>query len=511
MSVKEAVQFRFLASQLTSQEINRFLFNLSDKQPSLLMSALCHHFMSDSTMVRTINGTISDIITTRKPKLPNAILDIVHTAELPSDPTPNPVHFNDIPIPVVSIISSFMNQREYSKFSRTNRFTFLGCHSPNTLRRISSIAEADYQNPFKCQLYPNVRHLSIKVSDLDPLSRRWLSDISHPSFLAQLESVDVNAHECWQEHSTFMDKANTELFAERLPYCRNVKELSCVGFNTTNCIDVDVLHDTLSCFPNTEYLTLSGGFTVDRDHISSTLPSLKGLSIEPNNKHLIRIFADQLEFLELNGPGGDCRSIEMRPDYNYDKLNNIDFAKLKQFKLGGASVASESFDNIMETAHNLRKLSVFHVPHPYRTTMEKAMKKRCASLEYIHLSGYRDVLGEAVIGITNGIRTARKKTNLKIEINVIWRTGELEVFLRSMSSLINTLQNKTKNFMLIWRVGGPMVIFGFGKEDINETSQQLEKTLNESIVIKVENTLIVAMNKNCTINDGYQESWACHE
>eukprot|EP01083_Nonionella_stella_P308902 1091877_1 len=199
MSAKDAVQFRFLASQLTSEEISRFLLNLSDKQPMLLISALCHHFMSDSTMTRTINDSISEIITTRLRKL-NAI-----QTELRSDHTPNPSHFNDIPIPVISIISSFMDQREYSRFSQTNRFTFLGCHSPNTLRRISSIAEADYQNPFKCQLYPNVRHLSIKVSDLDPLSRRWLSDISHPSFLAQLESVDVNAHECCQEHSTFID------------------------------------------------------------------------------------------------------------------------------------------------------------------------------------------------------------------------------------------------------------------------------------------------------------------
>eukprot|EP01083_Nonionella_stella_P189147 698845_1 len=262
MSVKEAVQFRFLASPLTSQEINRFLFNLSDKQPSLLMSALCHHFMSDSSMVRTLLPSLKELL------------------------------------------------RDYP------------------------------------------------------------------------------------------------------------------GDNT-------------------------GGFT------------------------------------------------------SYDNLHDSNFAKLTQFKVRGP-VSTKSLNNIVETAKNLKKLyiSMYHLP-----ILEEVMK-RCRSLEYIGIVEYGDIVKEAMDEITNGLRTAAKKTNLKIEIHILAITTKLDDFLRSVSSLIGALQCKTTHFMLIWKVGTGKYS-NFGKEDIIETAQQLENTLNESIVIKVENTsMIVAMNKGCTIN-GYQETWDC--
>eukprot|EP01083_Nonionella_stella_P110934 325011_1 len=493
MSLKEAVRFRYLASQLTSEETNRFLLNLSHQQPMLLISALYKHFMSNSTMTQTISGNISDIITSRKPK------PRLETVTPRSNPTPKLAHFNDVPITVISIISSFMNQSDYSNFSKMNRSTFLGCHLPNTLQAISFDA-VNYSNrhcPFKYQLYPNVKRLDLELCHVP----NRLDGPSLP-FLNQLEWIHVDGN--------YSEDTNNAMFFEIIPPCENVKQVACSCLNHEMfAMDIDFLMQCiLSRFPNTECLSLRQCIAVDGNLIS-TMSSLKGLSIEPNNKHLIPILADKLEFLELISTSFQY---QRSSDEAYE-IHGLNFAKLEQLKLRGVT-AAKCIDDIIKTAANLNKLSISNESLNIRfeaasiSTMQEVMK-RCASLEYIKIEErFIDTALDALIGITNGLTVAQKKRNLKIEVvssPTIIQLSCSDNLDQCVLSLINALKSKTKHFMFIWRLNS-------NTQDNIQLVRQLKNKLNESIMIKVTSykniVTVAAMNRNCAIN-GYQESWIC--
>eukprot|EP01083_Nonionella_stella_P110935 325012_1 len=485
MLLKEAVRFRCLASQLTSEETNRFLSNLSHQQPMLLISALYKHFLSDGNMTQTISSNISEIISSRKPK------PQLESSEPPTDPTPKLVHFNDVPNSVISIISSFMNQSDYTHFSKINRFTFLGCHSPNTLQAVSFHSFAH----FKHQLYPNVTRLRFKLCQLPrKLYEPFLS------FFNQLEWIHVVG-------TPTDDKINFWSF-QGIP-CDNVKQLACSCMNGPTCTTYSMVESIISQCPKIECLSLHKCTKVDGNTISS-MSSLKGLSIQMNNKHLIPILADKLEFLELNSSTTWHHSSE-----EVYELHDINFSKLEQLKLCGVnSTSTNCLDHIIKTADNLKKLSISGAAVDFVSisTMQQAME-RCTCLEYIKIEAiFINTPHDALIGIANGLTAAKKKRTLKIEVvsspDMVEQSCSDDL-VQCVLSLINALKSKTKHFMFIWRLNYRHMTYT--QENI-QLAQQLKNNLNDSVMIKVTswgpNVTIVVMNRNCAIN-GYQASWIC--
>eukprot|EP01083_Nonionella_stella_P143981 448584_1 len=94
------------------------------------------------------------------------------------------IKLDRIPKRLVGEISSFLSQSDYINLSKTNRFIFTGCNSPNQLQTLQLIKINNYSG-INLELYSSVRQLSLNMSIFNQL----MPHITRPSVLNQLESL----------------------------------------------------------------------------------------------------------------------------------------------------------------------------------------------------------------------------------------------------------------------------------------------------------------------------------
>eukprot|EP01084_Bolivina_argentea_P130647 230625_1 len=128
MSLKTAINFRFLINQLTQTETHQFINELLD--PNIIITALFNHILEESTHKQFngdhINDIISNIILSRKKK-PKPTIPI------------QTIQLNQLPKRLIGVISSFITQKDYIHFSQNNRWIYLGCNTPNLLQELNLI------------------------------------------------------------------------------------------------------------------------------------------------------------------------------------------------------------------------------------------------------------------------------------------------------------------------------------------------------------------------------------
>eukprot|EP01083_Nonionella_stella_P111837 328371_1 len=128
MALCKAVQFRFLAAQLTISERTQFLSKLEEINANIMTSALFHYIMHASPNNQSeaveMNTLMSNIILSReKEKEQNKT--VVGLTDSPN------IKLDCMPKRLVGEISSFLSQSDYINLSKTNRFIYMGCNSPN--------------------------------------------------------------------------------------------------------------------------------------------------------------------------------------------------------------------------------------------------------------------------------------------------------------------------------------------------------------------------------------------
>eukprot|EP01084_Bolivina_argentea_P113477 202222_1 len=128
MSLCKGIKCRHLSSQLTKTERKQFLNELSNGINNIINKALFEFCIksSNNSSVNTINNLLTKIIRSRKKK--------------PKRITTENIKLDIIPRQLIGHISSFLYQYDYINFSKTNRFIFLGCNTPNLLQELNLIS-----------------------------------------------------------------------------------------------------------------------------------------------------------------------------------------------------------------------------------------------------------------------------------------------------------------------------------------------------------------------------------
>eukprot|EP01083_Nonionella_stella_P283221 963849_1 len=104
--------------------------------------------------------------------------------------SPN-IKLDCLPKRLVGEISSFLSQSDYINLSKTNRFIYMGCNSPNKLLELQLMDVNDY-SCINLELYPCIRHLELNLAMFNQL----MPSITRPSVLNQLESLRLDS--AWQ-------------------------------------------------------------------------------------------------------------------------------------------------------------------------------------------------------------------------------------------------------------------------------------------------------------------------
>ena len=260
MSLKEAVRFRKLCTQLTKEETNSFLLEIVSRQSKMLIACMCSHFMSeltDDSLTININNTISSIIDSRESKPKHKQYFCIRKLD-------------EIPKPLISNVASYLEQKEYANLCKTNRDIFIGCNSPQSLQSVY-ITHNTTKNyfPFNSNLYSSVKHLHFELSQY----KRRLPTVSR-SFLENLQSIVFSGS------SISDDRVWLEELMEIFPLCKNIGKLHIENWGFQMEVDAS-FQEFVSKFPNVTYLKLHGVENVDVDSeiIMSSFPQLKGLDV----------------------------------------------------------------------------------------------------------------------------------------------------------------------------------------------------------------------------------------
>eukprot|EP01084_Bolivina_argentea_P049575 91168_1 len=150
MSLCKAIKYRHLASQLTVTETRQFLNELNDPN-DIINKALfqfCIHSSNDEH-ANSINNILTKIITSRKKK--------------PKPTTTQNIKLDQFPKQLIGVISSFLNQYEYINFSKSNRFIFLGCNTPNLLQKLN-INEIKNYSSINLKLFPSIKTFKLNLN-----------------------------------------------------------------------------------------------------------------------------------------------------------------------------------------------------------------------------------------------------------------------------------------------------------------------------------------------------------
>eukprot|EP01084_Bolivina_argentea_P300220 517604_1 len=124
MALTEAIRFRWLESQLSTNECHQFVNKLLHQNRDIIAQALFKQILKDTNEHNgiEINNIISKVIQSRQNK--------------PKPIATQNIKLDQLPKRLIGVIASFCNQNDYFDFSFTNRFVYLGCNSPNLLQEL---------------------------------------------------------------------------------------------------------------------------------------------------------------------------------------------------------------------------------------------------------------------------------------------------------------------------------------------------------------------------------------
>eukprot|EP01083_Nonionella_stella_P301460 1034308_1 len=164
MSLTNAIEFRYLTTQLTHEERVGFLSKLVRTHMDVLFTSLFMLIVKTNQIheANHFNESLSDIINSRKEK-PKAI------------PTNN-IQIHQLPRALIGYTASFLKRHEYVKFAMSNRAVYLGCNSPNLLHALDLRNIEDYSS-INLAAFP-----SVKILDIGPIELPSNSSVDSPTF-----------------------------------------------------------------------------------------------------------------------------------------------------------------------------------------------------------------------------------------------------------------------------------------------------------------------------------------
>eukprot|EP01083_Nonionella_stella_P079257 217299_1 len=336
MALCKAISFRFLDAQLTKPERNHFLFKLQDINANIIGNALFHYIMhlspNNLSDADNMNDLMSNIILSRKKEQNKNDVVFANSSQIKLD---------RIPKRLVGEISSFLHSLDYINLSKTNRFMYMGCNSPNKLQELQ-LTNIFHYSGINLQLYPSIRHLALNLQRFNQL----MPQITRVPVLNELQSLQLDA--AWQpdcDIDMFLNhnRINTN----------NVTQLICSHFHRR--IPIAKLLEILTKFSNIQYFGVRGiQHVIDIRILKQTFTNLKGIALSkidnshlPWLKSLIDTFGSNLDYLYLSFKNSNVVC---------DNFGNVNFSKLEELWL--SEVPFKITMNILKTTNNLKQTHI---------------------------------------------------------------------------------------------------------------------------------------------------------
>eukprot|EP01083_Nonionella_stella_P159777 521625_1 len=489
MSLKEAIQFSHLITQLSHEERITFFSQLMESHTSInsvLTTALFNAIRDlEEIDARDVNKSLSDIIQAR-------------TSAPPTSVCTRNIQLHKLPRDLIQYTASFLDQWDYFDFSFCNKAIYLGCNLSHSLEELNLQFMNNYSSR-NLSTFQSIKKLTIetnKAIQLEPFDTPNFGQVS-----ALILEGDLRGRGRVQQ-----------FLARNILNCDVVTSLKCDTFTNEELLCL------FTAFPNVRYLKLSHVRDTSpyrrvrlAQDIYDLYPNLTGLNLEWNrfdpqifafDTDMIQLFASKLTHLSFAQRSEDC---------SFDALR---FDKLQELTVNNPSKAA--LDGILRTATDLKKIAVRTFVHEYqgrsglsfmnteqmRNTATNIVLK-CPSIKYmcfvITIGDFCSILAGIECGLS-GIRS-RDKNELKIEICLKGANKEnTKDFALNVGRVINALElSSIDDFMFILYFKG-------------RKSDGLWQGIYNSLCIGSQHTKvmryehkIVITNQNCKIN-GYRDT-----
>ena len=543
MSVANGIHFRYLASQLTEQEIQTFISSLNE---DLVINALFYYVVYQSKAdsfiepAYDVTQTVSNIIQSRKP----------------AETETKGIKLDQLPQRLIGNVASYLKGTSYEALSQCTRAIYLGCNTPNLLQSLSVNSENQVikDKITKMPRYPFAKHIRLDVEKIsmkrarafgDTLrkmqrirsltivmratspSQRAFEAISLPSageaFPAQIEFLDVTVHNAVQYRFVPDRFAYALIFLLRF---RNIKYLSLtMRQDRRDQEEYDQKH---------------------LDQIECTCTNLLGLRVDGN--HGMDAIGETV--LLTNHKSLRYLSIGVWRGYPTDSalFNFLTFPALKELHINGNDVIPIALFAERASSKNLEKMSLdFYCgvanesttdPEAMENIIEKVMKKYLKlnvlkivfrfddpGDEYYYdrnwAQGHQPMTPAVCKGIERGLMETQDllRDTFKIWIETTLLNQEERVqFMQNLTGMMTALVNcNITDFMVILRIYGTVDAAEQKKYEYLDVIPAIEKEELESLYSISDNIVIhkisptpcqkwVVTNKGCRMN-GYSEQW----
>eukprot|EP01083_Nonionella_stella_P277076 941984_1 len=161
-SLVEAIRFRALSSKLDKTEFNTFILEfIQGCGRNILVTSLFNQFHTSNTTenanrqaLQTCIGVIKQIMESRKRK-PNTL-------------SQTQITIHSLSPDLIGESSSYLCHKDNIAFGEVNRAMYIGCNTPNTLRKMDLTAVNDY-SVISLRKYPHLQCLAVTLNQFHQL------------------------------------------------------------------------------------------------------------------------------------------------------------------------------------------------------------------------------------------------------------------------------------------------------------------------------------------------------
>eukprot|EP01084_Bolivina_argentea_P069788 126913_1 len=502
---------------LTTILYNHFYhsFNKSQSQSEF------HNTISN---IRTINDKISEIISLRKSN------SIENELELELQP----LQIDELPLIMISKISSFLQFNDLKSFELCNRSIFIGTRSPISLyqlqptyatKLITYLKDDSSKNSyFHWHRFKLLRKFKLRIEDylLEVEAENddhvdYVYSLNNIPFWNKLKTLTISEkleESEWEDYSDmYMDQSGVKKFFSDLI--------------TLNLSNLTFLKNELSYMPKQYLQTLllntneSLQFIYFGDQPFNQLCDIIPNEISGIGSNINSYDDDDDEInLQISIP----ENVESLHLSSYEILHNsgIKLENVKEICMGYYWIKDIQFFN----SHKLKYLQRIHIDFPVQCVfpeqcscpdkhdflnnakpMQILVMKQMVS--YISIRMYNSDLFIKVMNFWNNVFKNISKKTIKIRITCFNRTVNCNDLNQVILALVKTLQKNNDQFMVIGSVSvGKKISKDVNFDALNFTNYSTIESITQ---IVGDHLRFVIKNVGCTMN-GYQENWLmqCH-
>eukprot|EP01084_Bolivina_argentea_P028481 52922_1 len=411
-----------------------------------------------------------------------------------------PLKIDELPLEMISFISSFMDFQSILSFEKTNKSIFIGTRSPPSLQEINAEMFGkcisycrNNKSIYHYYRFKNLKRIEMEIGDL--YAYHYPDDLSF-----SVPPILTDKYISMQDFPFWNSLQCLSIFDEQYAYDEEViNQLSCCDLSNIHTFRFqgeDYSGRYLKLISNAQFVDFNGSADLDEMSRIQSTHNFRGFSvscyISEQEKELRKVlFKPVKETLE---------SLHVPPYPGYVEFIDAKLGNLKELCLSEWS--QTDIDCLMK--HNMKKLKRIYLCNVCDDgciiiPKIKPFLIQCNSLEYIHANLLHRSTNSALIMLRNVLNN-RQKPRMKLYICV--KDSLCFDITHELLTLINVLNESFQHFMLICDLWVEFEI----SDKMKEFVSKLQQTFHVASISEGRPLKFVVTNKKCNIN-GYKESW----